>query len=95
MASRGGDSFVLWPRYFDARLSRAEGRRVPKDLAVREPDVKWLESAARKAGLDPVVQADAKHPAKPYRVAGRVLVPKADGKEATIRRVAERMAEGP
>ncbi|ERH13467.1 MAG: signal recognition particle 19 kDa protein, partial [halophilic archaeon J07HB67] len=30
---------VLWPAYFDAELSRSDGRRLPVDQAVSEPTV--------------------------------------------------------
>lgn len=93
MVSRGGGRLVLWPRYFDSSLTRAQGRRVARDLAVREPDAKWLASAAKKAGLQPEVEEDAAHPSVPYRVVGRVLVTSEDGKEAVLRRVAEQMAK--
>ncbi len=92
MVSRGSDRIVLWPRYFDIRLSRAEGRRVPKDLAVRNPDAGWIESAAKKAGLDVVLEEAPRHPALPHKKSGRVLVKRSGGKEATIRAVAQRMA---
>ncbi len=94
MVTRGGDSVVLWPRYFNQRLSRAEGRRVPKALAVREPEAKWIESAAKKAGFDTTLQENAKDPRVPYKAVGRVLVKKTQAKEATIKAVAAKMAEG-
>jgi signal recognition particle subunit SRP19 len=91
MVSKGADHVVLWPQYFDVRLSRAEGRRVAKPLAVKDPDVQWLAVAAKKAGFTPIVEESAHHPSIPYKTVGRVLVKKADGKEATIRAVAEKM----
>ncbi len=93
MVSKGDDTVVLWPRYFDRSVSRAAGRRVPADLAVKKPDAAWVNSAAKKAGFDPVLEAKAKHPAIPWKVQGRVLV-KADSKEAAIRKIATVMAQG-
>lgn len=92
MVSKGDDTIVLWPRYFDASVSRAAGRRVPKALAVKKPDAAWVNSAAKKAGFDPELQGKAKHPAIPWKVVGRVLV-KGDSKEAVIRRIAQAMQE--
>ena len=91
MVSRGDDTVVLWPRYFDAKASRKEGRRVPASLAVSKPDAKWIESAAKKAGLEPVLQEDACHPCRPHKAMGRVLVPKDRPKEAILKAVAEQM----
>lgn len=93
MVSKGQGKIVLWPHYFDARLSRSAGRRVPSSLAVSSPDVKWIESAARKAGLDPVAEEGAKHPSIPYKVVGRVVI-EARGKEEILRQVAKQMAAG-
>lgn len=89
---RGDDIVVLWPRYFDRRLSRAQGRRVPSDLAVREPDAKWIESAAKKAGFDATLEESATDPRVPYRTGGRVVLSGKGDKEATIRKVAAQMA---
>ena len=94
MVSKGQGRLVLWPHYFDARRSREAGRRVPTSLAVPEPDARWVESAARRAGLEPELEEEARHPSVPYRSSGRVLVAGRGGKEAVLRRVAERMAAG-
>lgn len=93
MVSKGSTQFVLWPHYFDRSLSRAEGRRVSAALAVREPDAKWVEVAARKAGLDASLDEKAHHPSLPYDRPGRVLVAKAGPKEASIGKVAKNMRE--
>lgn len=93
MVSRGADSIVLWPQYFDRDLSRDEGRRVPSALAVREPDAQWIEAACRKLGLEAELEDDARHPSSPYVKSGRVLVAKGTPKEAVIRQVGARMHE--
>lgn len=92
MVSKGSDRIVLWPHYFDRRLSRAEGRRVGSALAVKDPDAKWVEAAARKAGLDATVEEKAHHPSLPYDRPGRVLVAKAGAhKQAVLAQVARTM----
>jgi signal recognition particle subunit SRP19 len=91
MVSRGLGKFVLWPAYFDRLRSRADGRRVPDSLAVRQPDAPWIENAARKLGLDPQLEEGAVHPSIPYEKVGRVLVAKKGSKEQVLRQVAERM----
>jgi signal recognition particle subunit SEC65 len=92
MVARGDDTVVLWPRYFDRSVSRAAGRRVTKDLAVKRPDAAWVNSAAKKAGYKPDLQAKARHPAIPWKVVGRVLISAKGEKEEVIRKVAEAMA---
>lgn len=93
MVSKGDDVVVLWPRYFDQRLSRAEGRRVPQKLAVKKPDAAWVASAAKKAGYAPTVEEEARHPAVPYKAMGRVLIEAKGDKEAAIQKVAAQMAQ--
>jgi signal recognition particle subunit SRP19 len=91
MVSKGLDKFVLWPAYFDRERSRADGRRVSDSVAVRAPDAPWIETAARKLGLDPQLEEKAIHPSIPYEKAGRVLVAKKGSKEQVLKLVGERM----
>ena len=49
---------VIWPAYIDSELSRAEGRRVPKDLAVEEPTVEEIAKAVQQIGYDAIVERD-------------------------------------
>ena len=93
MVSRGADRVVLWPCYFDAALSRAQGRRVPADAAVKGPDARFIEVAAKRLHLEPVLEEAARHPSIPYERAGRVLVPKKAGKQAAILLVGRKMHE--
>lgn len=93
MVSKGSDRVVLWPAYFDRSLSRAQGRRVSASLAVKEPDAKWVEAAARKAGFDADLDEKANHPSLPYDRPGRVLVKKAGPKESLVAGVAKHMRE--
>lgn len=91
MPRRSADVVVLWPRYFDARRSRAEGRRVPRELALRDPDAAWVHKAAQRAGLAAELEEKARDPFLPWKTAGRVIVQGRGGKEATLRAVAQRM----
>lgn len=91
MVSKGDDLVVLWPRYFDRKVSRRAGRRVPADLAVPAPDAAWVLAACKKAGLKAELEPKARYPATPWKVVGRVLVTGKGGKEATILRVAQAM----
>jgi signal recognition particle subunit SRP19 len=93
MVSRGSDRVVLWPCYFDAQLSRAQGRRVPADAAVRGPDARFIEVAAKRLQLDPVVEEAARHPSIPYERSGRVLVAKRQAKQQAILEVGRKMHE--
>ena len=51
-----GKRVVLYPAYFDSRLSRGMGRRVPKELAVKDPRPEEIVAAARSLGLDAYIE---------------------------------------
>ncbi|KAI9783092.1 MAG: signal recognition particle subunit [Geoglossum umbratile] len=70
----------LYPLYFDRGRSRAEGRRVGKELAVENPLARDIVDAAQELGMSVVFEPAKMHPkdwANPGRV--RVLI-KQDGK---------------
>jgi signal recognition particle subunit SRP19 len=69
---------VIWPAYLDAERSRREGRRVPENLAVTEPDVEEIAEAVGQVGYDAVIERDIAYPREPWREAGRVTVKGAD-----------------
>jgi signal recognition particle subunit SRP19 len=89
---RKQNKIFLWPIYFDANTSRADGRRVPKKLAVSAPKVEELQVAAKKLGLQPEVVSDAAHPSSPWRRTGLLVVPKRDSKSKTLKRIAEELS---
>jgi signal recognition particle subunit SRP19 len=91
MVSKRDGQIVLWTRYFDAELTRKEGRRVAKEKAVREPRAGHIAEAAKSLGLEVVLEKEAAHPADAWRKEGRVLVKSEWPKEETIQRVADRL----
>jgi len=68
---------VLWPAYFDAGLTRSEGRRVPTDLAVDEPTVDEIADAVQQVGYDAVIEREKTY-SREFDTRGRVLVKGAD-----------------
>jgi signal recognition particle subunit SRP19 len=69
---------VIWPAYFDAALSRREGRRIPQSLAVEDPTVDEIATAVQQVGYDAVVERDVAYPRRHWEDSGRVLVKDAD-----------------
>ena len=43
---------VIYPEYFDKRLSWSMGRRVPLDLAYEDPELQRVALAAKKLGME-------------------------------------------
>ncbi|MCD2204367.1 signal recognition particle subunit SRP19 [Halobacterium sp. KA-6] len=81
---------VIWPAYFDATLSRREGRRVPESLSVEDPTVDEVATAVQQVGYDAVVERDVAYPRQQWEDSGRVLVKGADdaGKSDLLQAVA-------
>ncbi|WIV66095.1 signal recognition particle subunit SRP19 [Natrialbaceae archaeon AArc-T1-2] len=65
---------VIWPAYLDSELSRAEGRRVPEDLAVEEPTVDEIAKAVQQIGYDATIEREKSYSREPWRERGRVVV---------------------
>ena len=83
--------FVLYPEYFDSKLSRSEGRRIPINVAVSEPTLKKIMTAAKYLELNPEAQEDKAYPKRWWEPRGRILVDKKEGwsKQKTIIEVAK------
>jgi signal recognition particle subunit SRP19 len=69
---------VIYPAYFDRELTRSEGRRVPKDLAVEEPELDEIAKSVQQVGYDAVIERDKAYSREPWRTRGRVLVKNPD-----------------
>ena len=52
---------VIYPEYFDSRLARAEGRRLPTAECVKSPTTDELATLAKGMGLAPKAE-EASHP---------------------------------
>jgi signal recognition particle subunit SRP19 len=63
----------LYPVYFDASRTRAEGRRVGKELAVQNPLARTMADAAAHVGLRVFIDVGKTHP-KDWANSGRVKV---------------------
>jgi signal recognition particle subunit SRP19 len=90
---RKQNKFVLWSVYFDATKTRADGRRVPKKLAVSAPKIEELQRAAKRLGLQPEVVSDAAHPSSPLRQTGLLLIPKTESKSKTLNKIAKELSD--
>jgi len=88
---RGRGKLRIWPVYFDADYSRGEGRRVPREKAVKDPNAEEIEKAARRLGLNPILEPAARYSKQPWRPVGMVLVDKKGHKTQIIMDISEEM----
>jgi signal recognition particle subunit SRP19 len=82
-------SWVLWPEYFDSKLTRAQGRKVNKNLAVPEPSLEMLSKALHKLDIEHVLEEDKAYPGEWHLKKGRALVPIAIPKGQLLVKVGE------
>ena len=91
MPSRKEMLLVVYPEYFDSRLSRKEGRRVAKDAAREAPTLEDIEKAARAAGLEARAEPKSAFPPRWFERRGRLVVKKKATKEKTLRLIARKL----
>jgi signal recognition particle subunit SRP19 len=81
---------ILYPCYFNAGLTREDGRRATKSLSVKNPTVAEIERSLRKIGVKFRTEPQS-HPAFWFRREGRVVALTSEKKESLIRKVAQKM----
>jgi signal recognition particle subunit SRP19 len=84
-------AWVLWPEYFDSGRSRAQGRKVPKSLAIPEPTLDALAAALKKQGLQFKLEPEKRYPGNWYVGRGRALVERSQPKTLLVLKTAEAM----
>lgn len=80
----------LYPVYFDATRTRAQGRRVGREQAVRNPLAREMVDAVQALGLSVVFEPGKTHPkdwANPGRVRALVRLPQEQGGRAASKAV--------
>ena len=88
---RKQDKAIIWPAYFDTAKTRDKGRRVPKNMAVPNPKIEELQTAAGRLGLKNEVVAQVSYPKAPWQKTGSILVEKKTPKEQIIKNLAKQL----
>ncbi|MFO7835295.1 MAG: signal recognition particle subunit SRP19/SEC65 family protein [Candidatus Thorarchaeota archaeon] len=68
------DGLIIWPEYIDAKLTRAEGRRVPTNLCVKDVNARLLRLAAKVIGHEAKVVEDKRYPRHPSEDRGGYVI---------------------
>ncbi len=71
-------------------MTRGEGRRVPKELAVKNPNLDELIKAASPLG-EVVVEREKARPSRWYRREGRILIRYEGSKEDLLKKVGQNL----
>jgi len=81
---------ILYPCYFNAAYSRRKGRRVARNRGAKAPVIGDLERALKRANVTFRIE-EHHHPAHWMRREGRIVAEWHEGKEALIKKVAQRL----
>jgi signal recognition particle subunit SRP19 len=86
------EGYLVWIRSFDARRSKSGGRRVPANLAVKNPTPEMIVKAAESLGwgAEPLPLS---HPSEWWRKGAAVLIKPPAGvtKHRAIRLIAQKI----
>ncbi len=82
------DKQIIWLDYFDANLSKKEGRKVPKALAFQNPRPETIEEGLKRLNLKYEVH-QAKYPKRHWKMSYYFQVEKKMKKQELIKKVAK------
>ena len=66
--------FVLYPEYFDKKLSKKQGRKIPKNKAVSDCNLSKITYACKHLELEYEVEKDKKYSKNWWSSGGRIIV---------------------
>jgi signal recognition particle subunit SRP19 len=81
---------ILYPCYFNSAYTRRQGRRISRKYGAKAPVISDLERALKRAGVTFRIE-EHHHPAHWIRREGRIVTEWKEGKEALIRKVAQKL----
>ncbi len=87
-----GKKIVIYPSYIDSLLSRKMGRRVSREIAVRNPTLEEIVKAAEELRLNPFVE-EARYPRIWWKYKYRIVVDKVASKQKILELIAKKIGE--
>jgi len=66
--------FVLYPEYFDKKLTRNQGRKVPKNKAVDDCSLAKIAFACKHLNYEHIVEKEKKYSKNWWNSEGRILI---------------------
>ncbi len=86
---------IYWPQYFEAKRSRANGRRVPKKFAIDKVKPSDIANAAKRLGYEVQQENTYKYPRTWWDDSGRVLIDiKGKKKSKVLIEIAKELKKG-
>ena len=78
------DVYIIWTVYFDKKLSRRRGRKLPLNKSINKPTLEELIKAAQKMGLEIVAYKNARYPACWWIDSGYIIIRKPNGVKKSV-----------
>ena len=91
MALDADKAWVLWPEYFDSSRSRSQGRRVPKELSIQNPQMENIIKAVDTLQLGHKMEEGKSYPAAWWNKQGLLLVENNMPKNELLIKVAQKL----
>ncbi len=86
---------IYWPQYFEAKRSRAKGRRVPRKFAVDKVKSSDIATAAKRLGYNVQQENTYRYPRTWWDDSGRVLIDiKGKKKSKVLIEIAKELKKG-
>lgn len=82
---------IIWPEYFNKNLSLSEGRKIPKEIAIKNPTINEITNALRKLKIQFTVEKDKSYPGKWYEHNGRIIAQTDKNKLELLEEIAQKM----
>jgi signal recognition particle subunit SRP19 len=82
---------VIWPANIDALKTRKGGRIIPKNDAVKSPNIGEIETAARELGFNPTCEPSKSYPRTWWEKSGRVLIDKVVSKQEAAKIISQKI----
>lgn len=94
MPTRKRKTWIIYPEYFDKRLSRKQGRRVPRELSVGSPNVEEINRVLESYKILNRIENHKHHPATWYEKRGRVILSKQNvPKQTFLKKLSEKIKD--
>jgi len=84
--------YIIWPSYLDKNLSKKDGRKLPKNLALDHPKFDEIKKALEAIGVKHEIEKNSRYPkeqGKDDRNLGRFIVEKKFSKNEILKKISK------
>ena len=84
--------YIIWPSYLDKNLSKKDGRKLPKNLALDHPKFEEIKKALEATEINHEIDKNSRYPkeqGKDDRNLGRFIVEKKFSKNEILRKISK------